>query len=231
MKTHPHFINANLRDIIRPNALPAALNVGLTGGIASGKSTVARELVARGAALVDLDVIAHSLTQPNGTAMPMLIERFGRAIVAADGSLDRAVMRELVFNDANCKAALEAIVHPLIFKAACERAHELALLSPVFIVHDVPLLAQSPQWQDLLDYIIVVDCNKSERMARLKNRNPQLSDQMIERIIATQATPEELYAMTNVVLDNNQKEPNHLQLNKQINILFRNLIKMAKCRQ
>lgn len=218
------FINPHRREIVRPNALPLVLSVGLTGGIASGKSTVARELEALGAGLVDLDVIAHSLTMPFGTAMPLIAERFGEAVLSSDGSLNREVMRELVFNEPDCKTALENIIHPLIFKAACELAHELAASNPAFIIYDVPLLAQSPLWQSVLDYIVVVDCPVVERAKRLRKRNPNLSDGMIKRIMSSQATYEQLRGLANVIVDNGQHEANHLQLKRQANILFQNLI-------
>ena len=118
-----------------------AVTIGLTGGIGSGKSTVAALLVAHGATLVDTDAIAHSLTTPGGAAMPALRQRFGDAVASADGALDRAHMRQLVFADPAAKLALEAILHPMIGSTALAQATAAQAATPgAVVVFDVPLL-------------------------------------------------------------------------------------------
>jgi dephospho-CoA kinase len=164
------------------------LTLGLTGGIGSGKSTVAALLVARGAHLVDTDAIARALTLPGGLAIPALSAAFGAGAIAADGSLDREQMRRLAFADAEVKARLEAILHPLIGQEARRRA-ETGTGRPV--VFDVPLLAESavrnPQsWRTRVDRILVVDCSEATQVARVAQR-PGWSDEAAHRVIAQQA--------------------------------------------
>src|SRR5512134_2542714 len=122
----------------------AIRRVGLTGGIGSGKSTVAAIWVGRGATLVDTDAIARSLTDPGGTAMPAVRAEFGEQVVDARGALDRQRMRELAFTDPSAKRRLEAILHPLIGAGAMAQAAQS--VSRV-IVFDVPLLAESSHWR------------------------------------------------------------------------------------
>ena len=122
--------------------------VGLTGGIGSGKSTVADLFVARGAALVDTDAIAHELTAPGGAAMSALRTRFGDGIARADGGLDRAAMRRLVFADVEAKAALEAILHPLI---RAESDRRCALEQAPYVILAVPLLVESGSYRARCD--------------------------------------------------------------------------------
>lgn len=213
------FLNERLRPVVRPNCLPNVMNVGLTGGIGSGKSTVARLLVEQGAALIDLDVIAHELTAVGGKAMGMIEREFGFGVVAKDGALNRNVMRDLIFNDSNSKARLEAIIHPLIFSAAIELAHLKANDAPICLLYDIPLLANSIEWLELLDWIVVVDCEEGIRVQRIRERNPHLTEEAIHRIISSQASSVEMRAIANVVLDNTENDVKHLQLKGQVNIL------------
>ena len=133
---------------------PALHRLGLTGGIGSGKSTVAAMLQALGAHLVDTDAIARALTAPGGAAMPALREAFGAEAVAPDGSLARAHMRERVFADAQAKLRLEAILHPLIGEIALAEA---AAATGRTVVFDVPLLVESAHWRARVDRVLVVD--------------------------------------------------------------------------
>ncbi len=165
----------------------ARLQVGLTGGIGSGKSTVAQMLVACGAHLVDTDAIARALTLPGGAAMPALATQFGPQVVAADGALDRAVMRQMVFTDAAIKTRLEAILHPLIGSEALR----LAALHPERpVVFDVPLLAESEglrPWRARVQRVLVVDCSVETQIARVLTR-PGWTTEAAQRVIAQQAT-------------------------------------------
>ena len=149
----------------------AALRIGLTGGIGSGKSTVSRMLAARGASIVDTDAIAHRLTLPGGAAMAALRQAFGDAVVNGDGGLDRARMRTLVFGDAPPQRAarrtLEAILHPLI---ASETVRLAAASSAAVQVFDVPLLVESGRWRERVDRILVIDCSEATQVARVVSR-------------------------------------------------------------
>ena len=121
------------------------LSIGLTGGIGSGKSTVARAFAAKGALVVDTDALAHSLTAPGGAALPEIVAAFGADMLAADGAMDRSKMRALVFAQPAERLRLEAILHPMIGALTREAATAAAPRQPV--VFDVPLLAESGTWR------------------------------------------------------------------------------------
>jgi dephospho-CoA kinase len=157
---------------------------GLTGGIGSGKSTVARMLVACGAHLVDTDAIARALTLPGGAAMPALAASFGQQAVAADGALDRSHMRQLVFADPQAKARLEAILHPLIGQQAQLQAQAAAGRPVVF---DVPLLTESSHWRRRVQRVLVVDCSVDTQVQRVATR-PGWTADAARHVIAQQAT-------------------------------------------
>jgi len=157
--------------------------IGLTGGIGSGKTRVADMLAEWGAALVDTDAISHALTAPGGAAMPAIRQAFGPGAVAADGALDRAWMRDLVFRQPEARAQLEGILHPLIgqhTERAAARAHG------AYLVFVVPLLVESGRWRDRVDRICVVDCDPETQVARVQARSG-LTEAAIRRIMAAQA--------------------------------------------
>jgi dephospho-CoA kinase len=160
-----------------------APRIGLTGGIGSGKSTVAAMLVERGAWLVDTDAIARELTLPGGAAIPALAAEFGADMIDAAGALDRDRMRTLVFADARAKARLEATLHPLIGREATRRA---ALAEGRTVVFDVPLLAESGHWRARVDRVLVVDCSEETQVARVMQRSGWSAD-AVRRVIAQQA--------------------------------------------
>ena len=142
--------------------------IGLTGGIGSGKSTVARLFQDRGAAVIDADAIARACTLAGGAAMPAIRATFGADFVAPDGSLDRDRMRAHVFGHPQAKAQLEAIVHPLVGQ---EIARQAAAADAVCTVFDVPLLVESPRWRPQLDRVLVVDCERETQIRRVMARN------------------------------------------------------------
>ncbi|CAB3783129.1 Dephospho-CoA kinase [Paraburkholderia ultramafica] len=172
--------------------------VGLTGGIGSGKSTVADLFAAHGVPLVDTDLIAHRITAPHGIAMPQIAAEFGAAFVAADGSLDRARMRQLVFSDDGARKRLEAITHPLI-RAETEREQREAQGPYVIVV--VPLLVESGSWKGRVNRVLSVDCSVDTQISRVMSRNGFSRDQVLA-IIARQATREARLAAADDVIDN-----------------------------
>lgn len=160
----------------------SSLRIGLTGGIGSGKSTVAKLLVERGAVLIDTDAISRSLTLSGGAALPALEAAFGPGILDADGALDRARMRELVFTQAQAKARLEGILHPLIGQE-CQRQAAAASGQP--LVFDVPLLVESRHWRTRVDRVLVVDCTESTQETRVMQRSGW-SREAVNAVIAQQ---------------------------------------------
>jgi dephospho-CoA kinase len=157
--------------------------IGLTGGIGSGKSTVAALLVAEGAVLVDTDAIARRIAEPGGIAMPAIEAAFGRTVVAPDGGLDRAGMRQLVFADSGARKRLESILHPLI-GAETERMATAAGQAPV--VFDVPLLVESGRWRANVDRVLVVDATEDTQLRRVIARSGWTPD-AVRAVIAQQA--------------------------------------------
>jgi dephospho-CoA kinase len=172
--------------------------VGLTGGIGSGKSTVADLFAARGVPLVDTDVIAHRVTAPHGVAMPQIAAQFGPEFVAADGSMDRARMRALVFGDEAARKRLEAITHPLI-RAETERETREANGPYVMLV--IPLLVESGAWKTRVNRVLSVDCSVETQIARVMSRNGFTRDQVLA-IIARQASREARLAAADDVIVN-----------------------------
>ena len=169
-------------------AVAPGLWIGLTGGIGSGKSTVARMLVEEGAALVDTDAIARALTAPGGAALPALARAFGADILGPDGALDRDRMRARVFGDVSQRRRLEAILHPMIQREALAQARAAGHRHPGrSVVFDVPLLAESGHWRQRVDRVLVVDCAVPTQIERVRERNGWPAD-AVERIIAQQAS-------------------------------------------
>ena len=179
-----------------------SLVVGLTGGIGSGKSTVADNFAALGATVVDTDVIAHELTGPQGAAMPAIAAEFGPAVVAPDGRLDRAAMRALVFSDPAVRDRLEAILHPRIRAESRQRVREALAGGAPYVLLVVPLLVESGAYRDRVDRILVVDCDDDLRVARVRERSG-LSEPEIRAIMATQASRAARLAVADEVILNN----------------------------
>ena len=177
----------------------APLRIGLTGGIGSGKSTVATLLASLGAAIVDTDRIARELTLPGGAGIAPLQAAFGDAAIAADGSLDRARMRELAFADATAKERLEAILHPLIGMEV-EREAMSANPAPA-IVFDVPLLVESRRWRSRVGRVWVVDCTEQRQIERVVARSGWREDQ-VRAALAQQASRAARRASADAVIDN-----------------------------
>ena len=177
----------------------APLRIGLTGGIGSGKSTVATLLASLGAAIIDTDRIARALTLPGGAGIAPLRAAFGDAAMAADGSLDRARMRELAFADASAKGRLEAILHPLI-GIEVEREATLANSAPA-IVFDVQLLVESGRWRGRVGRVWVVDCSEQRQIERVVARSGWREEQ-VRAVLAQQASRAARRASADAVIDN-----------------------------
>ncbi|MEO7400797.1 MAG: dephospho-CoA kinase [Polaromonas sp.] len=175
--------------------------IGLTGGIGSGKSTVGRVLTACGAALVDADDIARRLTAPGGAALAALANRFGARSIAPDGAMDREYMRQLAFGDPVVKQQLEAIIHPLVGQEAFRQSRAAVAAGRTCIVFDIPLLVESGHWRQQLDRVMVVDCREATQVARVMARNSLASD-MIEKIMAAQASRSQRLAAADICLYN-----------------------------
>ena len=177
------------------------LQIGLTGGIGSGKSTVARMLVACGGRLVDTDAIARALTLPGGAAMPALAAAFGPQALTGDGALDREHMRRLAFADAGAKARLEAVLHPLIGHEALRQA---ATHAGRPIIYDVPLLAEAKRtggWRTRVDRVLVIDCSNATQLARVAQR-PGWTEDAAHRVLAQQATRAQRRGVADAVICN-----------------------------
>ena len=172
--------------------------IGLTGGIGSGKSTVADAFAALGAGVVDTDQIAHRLTAPNGAAMPAIVAEFGPTIVDTMGAMDRSAMRRIVFSDPLARRRLEAILHPMI---GAESARALEAVDGPYRIVVVPLLVEGRHWRSRVDRILVVDCPKALQIERVIQRSG-LALEQIEAILDAQATREERLAQADDVIDN-----------------------------
>ena len=179
-------------------ALHNTLRIGLTGGIGSGKSTVAALLVAHGASLIDTDAIAREITQPGGIAIAAIRKAFGAEALDAAGGLDRAAMRSRAFADPLVKRRLEAILHPLIGIETQRRADAAGAAVRVF---DVPLFAESAHWRGRVDRVLVVDCPQATQIERVGARSGLKRDAVLA-IIAQQATRSRRRACADAVIHN-----------------------------
>jgi dephospho-CoA kinase len=197
------------------------LHIGLTGGIGSGKSTVARWLVAQGAALVDTDAIARALTAPYGAALPDIAATFGAEMVGPDGALDRDRMRALVFGNATARRRLEAILHPLIGDQAQAEAAQAGQAGAQAVVFDVPLLAESTHWRSRVDRVLVVDCEETTQVSRVIARSGWTED-TVRRVIAQQASRALRRSIADAVIYNDALPRQALQL--QVFSLWRHWI-------
>lgn len=178
--------------------MPPRFTVGLTGGIGSGKSLVADMFAARGASVVDTDQIAHSLTGPQGAAMPAILAAFGARMADSRGAMDRAQMRELVFRAPDAKRRLEAILHPMIRDATLAAA---AAASGSYVILAIPLLVESGSWRQRVSRVLVVDCPEQVQVARVMARNG-LAEAQVRAIMAAQAPRAVRLAAADDVIDN-----------------------------
>lgn len=159
----------------------APLRIGLTGGIGSGKSTVAKVLARLGCTIVDTDAISRALTQAGGQAIPHIVASFGPESIDDTGALDRSRMRQLAFADPSARRRLEGILHPLIRD---ETSRQAAAVDTGAVVFDVPLLVESGRWREQVDKVLVVDCSEATQVARVMARSGWTADAV--RAVLTQ---------------------------------------------
>lgn len=184
----------------------AYFSVGLTGGVGSGKSTIAGMLLRHGAAVIDADAIAHELTRPGGAAIEALRAAFGAESITAEGALDRAWMRTRAFADPGTRRALEHLLHPLIREAADRRAGEQSSAGSPYVVFMIPLLVESGGGRDRFDRILVIDCTEATQIARVCAR-PGIEEGTARAILAAQASRSERLAAADDVLFNEAPLP------------------------
>jgi dephospho-CoA kinase len=174
------------------------VRVALTGGLGSGKSTVAALLAGRGAVIIDADELARDVVRAGTPGFGAVVDRFGPGVVAADGELDRAAVASLVFADDAARADLDAIVHPLV----AARARELSAQEPpdAVVIYDVPLLVEAAR-ADEFDLVVVVEASETTRLWRLQNRGLAPADARAR--MAAQASDVQRRAVADIVIDNN----------------------------
>jgi dephospho-CoA kinase len=177
------------------------LKLGLTGGIGSGKSTVAAILAKQGALVVDADAISRATTAAGGAAIPHISSQFGVDFVDSSGALNRERMRERVFSDPEAKKRLESIIHPLVGQAIAARTQEALSAGMRCVVYDIPLLVESGHWRKSLDRVLVVDCSEATQVQRVVARNA-LPASEVEKIIASQASRQRRLGAADAVLAN-----------------------------
>ena len=180
----------------------AATLLGLTGGIGSGKSTVAQMLAVQGAAIIDADAISRATTAAGGAALPTIAQQLGAHLIAPDGALDRAAMRALVFDDTDARQRLEAIIHPLVAQETDRQARLALDAGRRLLVFDVPLLVESgARWRAKVDRVLVIDCDSATQIDRVMARNALPRDQ-VEQIVAAQASRAQRLAAADLVIFN-----------------------------
>ena len=174
--------------------------IGLTGGIASGKSTIARRLAERGAVHIDADLLAREAVEPGTAALSAIVERFGPGILSPDGSLDRAALGGIVFSDPASLDALNGIVHPAVRDLTAQRIAAAEQADPdAVVVYDVPLLVEA-QVPHRFDLVVVAHAGTESRIARLTGTRGMPEDEARRRI-ASQASDDERLAVADVVID------------------------------
>jgi dephospho-CoA kinase len=178
------------------------LRIGLTGGIGSGKSTVGQMLHERGAAVIDADAIARSVTAAHGAAMSAIAQTFGADFITPDGALDRERMRAHIFSHPEAKQALEAIIHPLVAQETQRQAQHAIANGHHTLVFDVPLLVESgARWRAQVDRVLVVDCLEETQIQRVMARNGWKRE-AVQAIISAQASRAQKLAAADWVIDN-----------------------------
>ena len=199
------------------------LTIGLTGGIGSGKSTVAELFKARGITVVDADVIARQLVEPGRPALQEIVARFGAAILNRDGTLNRAALREQVFSDPGLRTALESILHPLVWARIAE---EIKQSHGPYCIAAIPLLAES-RHRHSVDRVLVVDAPESAQVSRTQTRDGLTSEQ-VQAIIHSQCSREQRLKIADDVIHN---DGSLAQLELQVQALHQRYLELSAASQ
>ncbi|MDP3481919.1 MAG: dephospho-CoA kinase [Sulfuricella sp.] len=200
------------------------LVIGLTGGIGSGKSSVARIFSALGAAVIDTDEIAHRLTAKGTPALAAIIEQFGSSYQLPDGNLDRARLRKRVFSDHAAKEKLETLLHPLIKQQVVS---EMAEAQGPYLVLVIPLFFETGAYRDLVDRVLVVDCDENQQISRTMSRS-QLSAADVQSVMAHQTPRAERIKQADDILSN---RGDHADLEEHVKELHQRYLALALQRQ
>lgn len=196
------------------------LKVGLTGGIGSGKSEVARRLAGYGALLIDADQIAREVVEPGTPGLAQVVGQFGTAVLAKDGTLDRQALGEIVFTDAELRGKLNGIIHPLV--GARIRDLEEGAGQDAIVVEDIPLIAENDM-ADFFDVVVVVDVPPRIQEERLV-RDREMTREQVAARVAAQASREQRLAIADIVLDNSGSLA---ELDRQVGDLWAELRRRA----
>ncbi len=193
----------------------AALRLGLTGGIGSGKSTVANYFNKLGAAVIDADAISRAATAPGGAAIQPLSLEFGADFITAEGALDRDKMRALVYADTGARKRLEAIVHPLVGTEIAQQTDAATQSGSRCLVFDIPLLVESSLWRQKLHRVLIVDCAEERQIERVMARsqlagNP-MSREVVQAIIRAQAPRTQRLRASDAVICNDRIDLTQLE--------------------
>jgi dephospho-CoA kinase len=180
---------------------PLPLRLGLTGGIGSGKSTVASLLAAQGAGVIDADAISRACTASGGAAIPQIRARFGDRFIGPDGALHRERMRQHIFEDRQAKAQLEQIIHPLVGQEIAMQTQQLTDAGGLCIVFDIPLLVESGHWRTRLPRVLVVDCSPATQISRVAARSGMVAAD-VQKIMDAQASRQQRLSAADIVLHN-----------------------------
>ncbi len=195
-------------------------SVGLTGGIASGKTTISDLFAARGIPVIDTDIISRQLLEPGELAFGQVCEHFGGEILQPDGSIDRKRLREIVFNDRAAKTWLETMLHPLIFQRSLEAIQSSAEGAYVLVV--VPLLFET-NFQSLVDRVLAVDCPAERQIERLVNRD-RIDAGLAQKMLEQQLSNADRLARAHDVIDN---RGDGSDLDSQVERLHRRYLQLA----
>ncbi len=178
-----------------------AMRVGLTGGIGSGKSTVAQMLTQLGAAVIDADAISRATTAAGGAAIAAIAQRLGPQFITAEGALDRTLMRERAYADPQARKLLEEIVHPLVGQESARQVQAALDAGMPCIVFDIPLLVESGRWRAQVDRVLVIDCSPQTQVERVVARSA-LDPDAVRAIMAAQAPRARRLAAADIVICN-----------------------------
>lgn len=176
------------------------LRAGLTGGIGSGKSTVAKIFVEFKIPVIDADDISHQLTQPNGQALPSIKMAFSDSVFLSDGTLNRANLRSIVFQSPPKRKLLEGIMHPLI-RSQMQKQYQAYVNKHDIVVFDIPLLAPNSKWLDWCDRILLIDCSQHTQIQRVMRRAGWTHEQA-QQVIAQQASREQRLSIASDIINN-----------------------------